>query len=130
MTERPDFITQGDKRGLENTDDIKQPWSGPDAFVMVALAMKQPGAKLRRHGIKFQCAGCVAEGHDKSMDNACVFNDGRFSCAVGGAAHRAAIAKQLNIPITVAARPSPSPSKLDVEPRVSHPLPPPKRSTL
>jgi hypothetical protein len=94
---RPDFIPH-DKRGLENTDDVKQPWSGPDASVIIGLAMKQPGAKARRHGIKFQCAGCVAEGHDKSRDNACVFNDGRFSCAVGGAAHRAAIAKQLNIP--------------------------------
>jgi hypothetical protein len=99
VTADPGFIKPGDRRGLENTDEAPKVWRGPDAATMLELALKQPGAKRRQHGVKFQCAGCVAEGHDKSMDNACVFNDGRFSCAHSGAPHRAAIAAQLNIPI-------------------------------
>ena len=96
----PSFIKAGDKRGLENTTEAPKAWRGPNAEAMLELALKRPGAKRRVHGIKFQCAGCVAEGHDKSMDNAIVFLDGRFSCAHSGALHRAAIAASLDIPIT------------------------------
>jgi hypothetical protein len=114
----PKFIKQGDLRGLENTEETKQPWNGPSAEVMLALAMQQPGAKMRVHGVKFQCAGCLAEGHDKSRDNACVFLDGRFSCAVGGAQHRKAIAEQLNIPEVVVVKPRPPvTSTYEVKPR-------------
>ena len=100
----PAFIKPGDLRGTENTgEEAKAPWNGPDAATMIALALKMPGAKQRQHGVKFQCAGCAAEGHDKSMDNACLFLDGRFSCAhTPGPAHRAMIAESLNIPIVVA----------------------------
>jgi hypothetical protein len=104
----PNFIKPGDKRGTENLTEPKSAWSGPSVETMIKLALAQPGAKMRRHGVKFQCAGCRAEGHDKSMDNACVFADGRFSCAVGGAAHRAAIAQQLNIPQTIIVKPQPT----------------------
>jgi Protein of unknown function (DUF3987) len=46
-----------------------------------AAALQQPGAKRRHHGIKFQCAGCAAEGHDEHRDNACLFTNGDWGCA-------------------------------------------------
>jgi hypothetical protein len=47
-----------------------------------ASALQQPGAVRRDAGIKFQCPGCSAEGHDSHEDNAIVFNDGTWGCAV------------------------------------------------
>ena len=101
----PSFIKSGDKRGTENTDEAPKVWRGPSAEVMIELAMLQPGAKRRVIGVKFACSACQAEGHDKSKDNACVFLDGRFSCAhTPGPTHRAMIAAQLNIPIVAQQR--------------------------
>ena len=57
-------------------------------------ALRQPGATRRAFGIKFQCAGCVDEGHDQHRDNACVFEDGTYGCAVNPA-HREAIGRAL-----------------------------------
>ncbi len=63
---------------------------------IIAAALRQPGAKRRASGlIKFQCAGCLEEGHDHHHDNGAVFPDGRWGCAVGSLAHRAAIGRQL-----------------------------------
>ena len=95
---QPLWIKSGDLRGTENTEETKTAWNGPSAEIMLALAAQQPGARMRQFGIKFRCDGCHLEGHDRSMDNACVFLDGRFSCAHSGQAHRRAIATQLNIP--------------------------------
>jgi hypothetical protein len=47
-----------------------------------ASARQQPGAVTRTSGIKFQCPGCLAEGHDTSQGNAILFNDGSWGCAV------------------------------------------------
>jgi AAA domain len=52
-----------------------------DLEPLLAAALKQPGAVRRDFGIKFQCAACAAEGHDKHRDNACLFNDGTWGCA-------------------------------------------------
>jgi hypothetical protein len=93
--QRPAYIASDDRRGVPS----EEPWEGPSADVLLQRALEQPGARRRRNGIKFQCAGCVAEGHDKSRDNAIVYLDGRWGCAVGGAAHRRAIATQLRVPI-------------------------------
>jgi hypothetical protein len=47
-------------------------------------ALQQPGAVVRNTGlIKFQCPACRTEGHDRHQDNACLFGDGSFGCAVG-----------------------------------------------
>src|SRR5262249_54205197 len=48
---------------------------------LVAVALQQPGAVRRQHGIKFQCPACAAEGHDQHRDNACFFNNGNWGCA-------------------------------------------------
>jgi AAA domain len=48
---------------------------------LLEAARRQPGAVHRDFGIKFQCAACAAEGHDKHQDNACLFNDGTWGCA-------------------------------------------------
>jgi hypothetical protein len=54
----------------------------------LARALAQPGARFRRHSVKFQCPECVAEGHDRHADNAVYFVDtGRWGCAVGGRLH-------------------------------------------
>lgn len=95
---RPKFMAAGDLRGVP----AEEPWEGPSADEILRRAQEQPGARMRRNGIKFQCSGCVAEGHDKSRDNAIVYLDGRWGCAVGGQPHRRAIATQLRIPLGMA----------------------------
>jgi len=50
---------------------LTQPGSGPDG-----RAVERAG------GVKFQCPGCVKEGHDKHRDNAVLFPTGHFGCAV------------------------------------------------
>ena len=67
-----------------------------------AAALQQPGAVRRQHGIKFQCAGCAAEGHDKHQDNACLFPNGDWGCAwardmPAGRAHWEAIGRALGV---------------------------------
>jgi putative DNA primase/helicase len=47
-----------------------------------AAALRQPGAVQRARGVKFQCPGCRDDGHDQHQDNACLFDDGGFGCAV------------------------------------------------
>lgn len=45
-------------------------------------ALRQPGARERASGIKFQCPACAAEGHDVHQDNAILFpHDGKWGCA-------------------------------------------------
>jgi len=56
-------------------------WDGPAPEEIVRLALQQPGAVRRVHGIKFQCPGCRDEGHDRHRDNAMVGFDGRWGCA-------------------------------------------------
>ncbi len=62
----------------------------------LALALKQPGARRRSNGVKFQCPACRAEGHDRHRDNAIMFTDGRFGCAYDSA-HGPAIAEALGL---------------------------------
>jgi hypothetical protein len=56
----------------------------------------QPGARRRGGRVKFQCPGCRSEGHDKSKDNATVFEDGRWGCALDRA-HKGAISLALGV---------------------------------
>src|SRR5437773_8802974 len=72
----------------------------PDLEHLQTAALQQPGAVRRHAGIKFQCPQCAAEGHDEHLDNACLFNDGRWGCAwatdiEAGRAHRRAIGQVL-----------------------------------
>jgi len=90
----PGFVTPGDTRGTENAKDT---WDGPPPDVILANAMKQPGASRRRDGsVKMQCRGCLQKGHDRHRDNARVGPDGRFGCALS-VEHRRAIAEQLGV---------------------------------
>lgn len=94
LLEVPDHITLGDARGHEaNGND----WHGEPAEVIVKRALDQPGAKLRKNGVHFQCLGCERIGRDRSMDNAIAFLSGKFTCATFGASHRSAIAEQLRL---------------------------------
>jgi AAA domain len=53
-------------------------------------ALRQPGGVERAGGmIKFQCPGCRVEGHDEHRDNAGLFPDGKWGCAVDKAHWRA-----------------------------------------
>jgi hypothetical protein len=74
----PDYIKVGDTRGQPEAEK----WDGPSPTELLFRASQQPGAKRRRNGVKFQCPGCRAEGHDNSKDNAIVYLDGRWGCAV------------------------------------------------
>jgi len=49
-----------------------------------AAALAQPGARLRLGGaeVKFQCPRCCELGRDTSMDNARLFQNGSWGCAV------------------------------------------------
>jgi hypothetical protein len=91
----PSFIAPGDARGTErNAPDA---WDGPAADALLERARRQPGARGRAGGsVKFQCAACRDEGHDRSRDNARVFPTGRWGCAVNRE-HRRAIAVQLGV---------------------------------
>lgn len=59
-----------------------EPWRGPSPTILLFRASQQPGARRRRNGVKFQCPGCRQEGHDRSKDNAIVYDDGRWGCAI------------------------------------------------
>lgn len=74
-------------------------WNGPSAEELLRLAMKQPGARRRSTGVKFQCPQCAAGGWDIPEDNAQVFLDGRWGCAYApkDAAHRRAIGVALGV---------------------------------
>jgi len=74
----PDFIPVGDLSGHPDAEE----WEGPPVDEILRRAMMMPGARRRRNGIKFQCPGCAREGHDKSRDNAIVYDDGRWGCAL------------------------------------------------
>ena len=63
---------------------------------LLRRALQQPGARERGSGVKFQCPGCRAEGHDRHMDNALVRLDGRWGCALN-AEHRRAIGEALGV---------------------------------
>jgi hypothetical protein len=79
--------------------------SGIDADArahLIEAALRQPGAVERASGIiKFQCPGCVAEGHDAHRDNAGLFvAEGTWGCAFAkdtpaGRAHWDAIGRVL-----------------------------------
>jgi hypothetical protein len=71
-------------------------WDGPSADELLGRALQQPGARQRRNGVKFQCPGCRAEGHDQHQDNALVRRDGRWGCALD-AEHRYAIGVALGV---------------------------------
>ena len=81
----------------EPEHDARRNGPSPDVQRYLDAALRQPGAKRRGSGVKFQCAGCLAEGHDHHRDNAVVWASGRWGCAVGGRAHNAAIARQLGV---------------------------------
>ena len=74
----PSFIPIGDLSGHPEAEV----WQGPPVEEILRRAAAQPGAKRRRYGIKFQCPGCAKEGHDRSRDNAIVYDDGRWGCAL------------------------------------------------
>jgi hypothetical protein len=93
LGDRPAFIPEGDTSGAEFEVTT---WDGPPAEELVARALQQPGARRRHFGIKFQCPGCRAEGHDKHEDNATVFNDGRWGCAYDSN-HSRAISEVLGV---------------------------------
>jgi hypothetical protein len=78
------------------TEDSYKEWGGPPPEEMRRRAACQPFAKHRKNGIKFQCPGCAAEGHDKHRDNAIVFNDGRWGCAYSSD-HNHAIGELLEV---------------------------------
>lgn len=88
----PDYIKEGDRRGQPE----EEPWRGPSPEELQAWALAQPGARQRRHGIKFQCPGCRKEGRDRSRDNAIMYSDGRWGCAVNPR-HTKDIAMELGI---------------------------------
>jgi hypothetical protein len=73
----------------------------PLARVELAAALAQPGARRRGDRVKFQCAGCRAEGHDAHMDNAIYFiATNTWGCAFAadtddGLAHWTAIGRAL-----------------------------------
>ena len=71
----------------------------PSAHELQARALQLPGGRRRTAGVKFQCPGCLAEGHDKHRDNAMVSNNGRWGCAFspGDRVHRRAIAEALGV---------------------------------
>jgi len=47
-----------------------------------AAVLAQPGAVERTEGIKFPCPACREEGHDKAGDNAILFTNGKWGCAL------------------------------------------------
>lgn len=75
-TETPSYIAQ-DRRGHPE----EEAWSGPPPEAILRAALSQPGARSRGGGVKFRCPQCAADGHDRHMDNAKVFSDGRWGCA-------------------------------------------------
>ncbi len=85
-------VANGTRADLKNA----APWDGPPPEELRSRAMQQPGSRRRSGGIKFQCPGCRAEGHDRHMDNAIVLLDGRWGCAINPE-HRAAIAAALRV---------------------------------
>jgi hypothetical protein len=91
----PGHIMPGDSRGHE--DDGSDEWRGEPAEVIVKRSLEQPGAKLRKNGVHFQCRGCKRLGRDRSMDNGIVFLTGKFTCCIFHEAHRSAIAEQLRL---------------------------------
>jgi len=104
---RPSFIAEGDRTGVDFEDETT--WDGPSSEELLRRARQQPGARERSSGVKFQCPGCRAEGHDRHQDNACVFLDGRWGCAVDSA-HSRAIGEALGV---VTAEPVPTPQGYD-----------------
>ncbi len=78
-------------------DEPRRGSPSPEIQRYLDAAMRQPGAKRRSSGVKFQCRGCADDGHDRHRDNAVVWASGRWGCAVGGRAHNAAIARQLGV---------------------------------
>lgn len=86
----PSYIPKGDRAG----QPPEEQWTGAPPEVLVQRALQQPGARRRHNGIKFQCLGCRRVGRDRSRDNAIVYWDGHWGCAVDHT-HKAAIAEQL-----------------------------------
>lgn len=96
---RPSPISKTDTTGADFEDDA--PWGGPPPEELLRRAMQQPGARQRNRGVKFQCPGCRAKGHDRHMDNAIVMNNGRWGCAVSSA-HIRAIGEALGVVVSPA----------------------------
>lgn len=95
LLEAPAHIQPGDARGHEYDSSD---WRGDPVEVLMKRALKQPGARLRKKGVHFQCAGCAKAGRDRSMDNAIVFiPSGKFTCTTDREAHRGDIARQLRL---------------------------------
>lgn len=95
--DRPDWLVPGDRRGTEEA--VAPEWTGPSAEELLGRALLQPGARRRSHGVKFQCPGCRAEGHDKTRDNALVGLDGRWGCAINPE-HKRAIGEALGFSLS------------------------------
>ena len=58
-------------------------WMGPNPDEILNRArIVLTGGRSYRGGWKGQCPGCAKEGHDKHRDNAVVWSDGRWGCAV------------------------------------------------
>ena len=91
-TDVPSYFKEGDRRG----HPAEEPWGGPPPVELLHRAMQQPGARRRVDGVKFQCAGCAAEGRDRHRDNAKVRLDGRWGCAVNPE-HKWAIGAALGV---------------------------------
>jgi hypothetical protein len=85
---------------IRDTTGIDDFWAGPAPDELLQRALQQPGAARRSSGaIKFQCPGCREVGRDRHRDNAIVFADGRWGCAVD-AGHKVAIAAALGVETT------------------------------
>jgi hypothetical protein len=91
-TSVPDYV--------RTTGDLGHPaeeaWDGPSPEELRTKALQQPGARPRRNGVKFQCPGCARAGRDRSRDNAILYLDGRWGCAVDPD-HRRAIGEVLGV---------------------------------
>jgi hypothetical protein len=54
----------------------------PDDDQRFLMAVQQPGATRRGDDIKFQCPACVVAGGDTAQDNARLFKNAKWGCAV------------------------------------------------
>lgn len=95
---REDVFPSWVKLGTREEGGLPEPeeWAGPPPEELIRRALFLPGARRRRFGVKFQCPGCRAEGHDRHMDNAVIHNDGHWGCALSEG-HSAAIGEALSV---------------------------------
>lgn len=90
----PDFVIRDAAESPVTIPHLEEPWTGPPAAEVLRQARARlVGARSYHGGVKGQCPGCAAEGHDRHRDNAYVRADGRWGCAYapGDRLHRWAI---------------------------------------